>query len=315
MKGISHFAAGVAAASCFPGAVEAGAAGNPLYFVLGGFAGLLPDTMDFKFYRYFYKHDIEVVPDPKKFDARMVAEAIALAAKKASMEGRPVRIKLSTVRLGADLWRQYEVRFDPRQDKVIVTPGPVVGTSGQPAREQDEEKRKPASAALECSIKLDYEAATLIDAFDGPMFMMEPLAGNKVVIRFIPWHREWSHSLVMAFVLCLVSWLVFGPLAGVICFAAYAAHVALDQLGFMGSNLFFPFSKDRFRGMRKIHSAEPFPNLAAVWLSCLLIFWNLYRVSPAAGDWLNPVKLLVYGFALPALGIALLRRLLARPQE
>jgi len=37
-----------------------------LYFLLGGIFGLLPDTLDFKFYRFFIKHDIEVAPDPLK---------------------------------------------------------------------------------------------------------------------------------------------------------------------------------------------------------------------------------------------------------
>ena len=52
MKGITHFTIGVAAASCVPVAVETAASGNPLYFILGGIFGLLPDTIDFKLYRY-----------------------------------------------------------------------------------------------------------------------------------------------------------------------------------------------------------------------------------------------------------------------
>jgi membrane-bound metal-dependent hydrolase YbcI (DUF457 family) len=315
MKGISHFAVGVAAASCFPATVEAGAAGNPLYFILGGLAGLLPDTMDFKFYRFFHRHDIEVVPDPKKFEARIVADALALAVNKAATEGRAIRIKLATVRLGADLWRQYEVRFDTRRNEVRVTPGPVVGTSGQPLDHESAEKAKPAIAGLPCPIKLEYEAVTTIDAFDGPMYAMEPVAKDKVMIRFIPWHRRWSHSLVIALLFSLISWLALGPLAGMVFFAAYAMHVALDQLGFMGSNLFFPFTRERTNGLKKVRSTDPLPNLSAVWTSCLVIFWNLYRASPLSYDWLNPVKLLVYGFALPALAILLIRRVLTRPRE
>ena len=63
MKGIAHFSLGIAAASCFPAAVQAGAEGNPLYFILGGIFGLLPDTLDFKFYRFIYSHDVEITPD------------------------------------------------------------------------------------------------------------------------------------------------------------------------------------------------------------------------------------------------------------
>ncbi len=79
MKGIVHFVAGVAVASCFPFAVEAGANGNPLYFVLGGCFGLLPDTIDFKFSKFFYKHNIEIAPDPNNLDAEIIADAIATA--------------------------------------------------------------------------------------------------------------------------------------------------------------------------------------------------------------------------------------------
>ena len=62
MKGISHFLAGVAAATFVPGVVESAAQGSYL-IVLGGFFGLLPDTLDFKFARYF-EHHVNIDPDP-----------------------------------------------------------------------------------------------------------------------------------------------------------------------------------------------------------------------------------------------------------
>ena len=71
MKGITHFAAGVAVASCFPQAVQAGTEGSPLYFILGGAAGLIADTLDFKFFRFVYRHDLEVIPDPLRPDPQM----------------------------------------------------------------------------------------------------------------------------------------------------------------------------------------------------------------------------------------------------
>ena len=48
MKGIAHFISGVAAASFFPWSVQAAVEGNPMYFILGGAFGILPDTLDFK---------------------------------------------------------------------------------------------------------------------------------------------------------------------------------------------------------------------------------------------------------------------------
>ena len=106
MKGFTHFTAGLAAASFFPGAVTAAASGNPLYFILGGAFGILPDTLDFKFYRFFVKHDMEVIPDPNRADPQMIADAVAYAVNRAALTGKPVRIRLNTIPCGADCWRQ-----------------------------------------------------------------------------------------------------------------------------------------------------------------------------------------------------------------
>jgi hypothetical protein len=54
MKGISHFITGVALATFFPEVAQAGAHGS-LLPMLGGIGGILPDTLDFKFARYFEK--------------------------------------------------------------------------------------------------------------------------------------------------------------------------------------------------------------------------------------------------------------------
>ena len=51
MKGIAHFITGVALATFFPEVVQSGAQGS-LLPMLGGIAGILPDTLDFKFARY-----------------------------------------------------------------------------------------------------------------------------------------------------------------------------------------------------------------------------------------------------------------------
>jgi len=64
MKGITHFAVGRCRGFLFPRSRARGAEGNPLYFVLGGVFGLLPDTLDFRFGRFLCRHDVEVAPDP-----------------------------------------------------------------------------------------------------------------------------------------------------------------------------------------------------------------------------------------------------------
>jgi len=315
MKGIVHFMTGVAAASCFPEAVRAGAEGNPLYFVLGGLFGLLPDTLDFKFSRFFYRHDIQVVPDPNRPDPRMIADAVAEAVNRAHETGKPVEIKLNTVRLGADEWQQYEVKFDVLKKLVTVTYGPVVDTSSNPLRRKRPRQAEgsSASASLSCDVKLDYMATTTIDSFEGPMFRVVPLKGGRVTPIFIPWHRRWSHSLITCLLLALGGAVVWGPLAGLVILVAVLAHILVDQLGFMGSALLYPFLPRRNEGLKLVHSSEGLANFGVVWFCSLLVFWNLYLQTPRQLVSLSVVKLFLYGGVAPFVIGYFLRRLCKRP--
>ena len=312
MKGLTHFMTGLAAASFLPQAVLAAAGGNPLYFILGGAFGILPDTIDFKVRRFFARHDMEVIPDPEKPDPKMIAQAVAYAVNRAHLEGKPVNIKLDTVQLGADTWQQYSVRFDVAGQRVVVEYGPVVNTGqtpiGPPAR------RAPrGEAPLVCPMALEYEATNTIDIFDGPLFRMTPLPDGRVTPVFIPWHREWSHSLAAAALCAAAGGALFGWLAGVVILAAFCAHILADQLGFMGSNLLFPFRHVRATGLGMMHSGEGLPNLVTVWLSCLLIFWNLYRVAPPESvAQLNLPQLLLYAGVIPIGICVLIARTLGR---
>lgn len=305
MKGIAHFAAGVAAASCFPQAVAAGAAGNPLYFVLGGVFGLLPDTLDFKLWRFLYRHDAEVVPDPLAPDPRTIADAVAGAVGRAAETGRPFRLKLATIRLGADAWQRYELVFDVPGRRVGVRYGPVVDTGGNPLRAAG--RRLEAWAPLCREVELDYEARTVVDIFDGPLFRMTPAPGGKVRPQFIPWHRQWSHSLTAGALFALAAWVAWNGTAAAIVAAAHAAHVALDQLGFMGSNLLFPLTRSRTPGLRLAHSGKAAVNFAAVWLSGAVVLLNLWRAAPGPGAELNPIRFAVYA-AAPLLAALMLAR-------
>jgi len=103
MKGIAHFITGVAIATFFPEVVRQAAEGS-LLPVLGGIAGILPDTLDFKFARYFERYDLEIDPGPQP-DARDIAERVVGAMRQAYETGRPQNVALHTIRLGADLWR------------------------------------------------------------------------------------------------------------------------------------------------------------------------------------------------------------------
>jgi len=312
MKGIAHFSVGVAMASCFEAAVMAGAAGNPLYFILGGIFGLLPDTLDFKFYKFFYRYDCQITPDPDNPDPRVIAEGLAHVINSSFVDGKSLKIKLNTMRMGADLWRQYKIKFDIPGRKVRVSIGPVVRTD-QSVAEKHHAGPMEASAPLVCGVKPDYEVETTVDILDGPSFMMIPTGDGRVSPVFIPWHREWSHSFVLAFLFGLAGAVVWDVLAGLIIFLSYAAHVFLDQLGFLGSNLLFPLRPgSRTSGMKLLHSGDMLPNFATVWLSCLVIFWNLYRGQPWQMETMNPLKLLFYGVMIPFLLFKLLRQLIKR---
>ncbi len=312
MKGITHFTVGVAVASFFPESINAAVAGNPLYFLLGGFFGLLPDTVDFKFWRFFYRHDICVVPDPSNPSPGDIAEALAYAVDRAASSGKPVRIKLETIRLASDLWQQYTIRFDVKKRKVVVTYGPAVDTGGNivtetPARMsrngpvaiEDRKWRKSGESHFRDSVRIEYQPEISVDIFDGPLFEMCPDAGGKVAVGFIPWHRYWSHSFVVAFLLAGVVAAVFNLTAAIISFGAIAAHIVVDQLGFMGSSLWFPIHKKRIPGAAKLHAAAPIANFAVVWLCCLLIFWNLAYERFGAANVFSLPKLFFRGIVAP----------------
>lgn len=312
MKGIAHFATGVALASFFPEAVRAAANGNPLHFVLGGVCGLLPDTLDFKFWRYCYRHDIEVIPDPLRPDPQVVADAVAGAVNLARSGGKPVRIKLNTVKLGADAWQQYSVRFRPAERRTEVEFGPVVDTGQQPLRAPP--RVKSASASVAADMRVDYELDINVDIFDGPTFEMRPCGDGRVEVVFLPWHRQWTHSLVVGAAVGLAAGLIWGVTAGVVSAAAWAAHVLEDQLGHMGSALWFPFVSRRSRGAGLMHAVEPLPNLAVVWACCVVMFWNLWRQGAHAATAPGLVPWLLAA-SVPLVAAVFWRRFRARHQD
>ncbi len=306
MKGISHFAIGVATASCFPAAITAAENGNPLYFILGGAFGLLPDTIDFKLYRFFYRHHAEVTPDPLNPDPQQIADAIVEAIEHAAADGKPFRIRLNTIRLGADLWQRYTLKFNLIDKCVEVEIGPKVDTGGTPV-ESMPQNPATAKSVLNTVIKLDYTATTNIDIFEGPIFQMTPGKDGCIVPQFIPWHRQWSHSFLVGIMFAMPVWMIWDALAAFTVIAAYSAHVAVDQFGYMGSSLFWPLTRRRTQGMKLQHSSEAFPNFSAVWLSCLLIFWNLARSIPPSTVTINPNTITIWAAIIPFIAIKIIR--------
>lgn len=309
MKGISHFITGVASASFFPWSVQAAVDGNPLYFIIGGAFGLLPDTLDFKLYRFFYKHDLYVDPDPAAPDPQAIADQLADALATAYHEKREFRMKLNTIKLSADMWRQYEVRFDDQAKEVVVRFGPAVNTGQVPAPGSEYEDLPVGRAPITVPFHHTYDAVTTIDIFDGPSFAAEPDKNGVVNLYFLPWHRTWSHSLLTGCAFGILGALLWGWQAGIIIPVAFAAHVLEDQYGHMGSNLFWPITRKRFQGLGRMHAGDAIPNFLCVWLCCLLIFWNCYRVMETPLREFTLGEVLLYAGVIPIGLFGLLHRL------
>ena len=280
MKGISHFLAGIAAATFVPGVVESAAQGSYL-IVLGGFFGLLPDTLDFKFARYF-EHHVNIDPDPGNLDPHLIAGAVAAEIDRAAETNRPIRVQLHNIPLGPNRWRQYRIHFDSERSEVVVGIGPIVNSALAPL---DESGQGVSLVKTTARIDYTYEGDLTTDYFNGPSFAFVPGQADSsrpttVRVQFLPWHRAWSHSFTLAAVLGLMTGILFGSLqAGLVAFLGMSAHIVEDQLGYLGSNLFWPITQGRSAGARLLHSGDAIPNFLAVWTALVLILFNLDRFT------------------------------------
>jgi membrane-bound metal-dependent hydrolase YbcI (DUF457 family) len=282
MKGIAHFVTGVAVATFFPEVVHGAAQQLTFGPALGGLAGLLPDTLDFKFVRYFQRLDAEI--DPAKLttedghpDPQAIAERIAAAMDGAYERKERVQIQLHTLKLSADLWRQYTVTFDLDQNSIVVQIGPVVTTGQRPIAGSEIPGLVSGQAQVQAPIVHTYDGETVIDIFSGPSLAFQR-AGDAVEVTFLPWHRAWTHSLLLVILLGLAGFLI-GPAYGLVMALAALAHIVEDQMGFMGSNFLFPLTKGRTMGWRLFRSGNAVPNFLTVWVSLAVILLNLDRFS------------------------------------
>ncbi len=296
MKGIVHFVSGVAAASFMPAAVKSAESGS-LVLALAGACALLPDTLDFKFARYLENFDEEIAPTETNFDAQAIAGRIAAAMQAAFETDQPKTVQLHTLRLGSDLWRQYTVRFSPETNEVIVCTGPVVNTAQLPYPDSERPSAAKGTATVGAPMVHTYDTEIKIDVLSGPCFRFER-RGGEVHVTFLPWHRRWTHSPALAAFLGLAGGLLLGPVFGGAIGLGMAVHVLQDQLGFMGSNLLWPFTRQRTQGLRLIRSGDPLPNFLTVWAAIALILFNLDRFS--AVPRLHAGSYLLLAVALPA---------------
>jgi membrane-bound metal-dependent hydrolase YbcI (DUF457 family) len=137
-----------------------------------------------------------------------------------------------------------------------------------------------------------YDEEVKVDIFSGPSFKFER-RGDQLTIHFLEWHRRWSHSLTLAAALglgaggiaALLEFLAQGGntrtslYVGLVVALGLLGHILEDQLGFMGSNLWYPLTRDRTSGLRLLRSGDAIPNFLTVWSALMLILFNLDRFS------------------------------------
>jgi membrane-bound metal-dependent hydrolase YbcI (DUF457 family) len=309
MKGITHFTTGLALATFFPEVVELAAEGS-LLPVLGGVGALLPDTFDFKFYRFFQRYDLEIDPGPDPHPQE-VAETLVEAMREAYETGRSRHVMAHTVQLGADLWRRYELRFDVDAGEVVVRAGPLVSTAGLPYAGTEPAGALEARVAVGVPLVDTYGEPYVVDAFSGPSFRFQR-RGEALEVRFLDWHRSWSHSFLMAAALGGLVALSLGRRAGLVFGLGFAAHVVEDQLGYLGSNLGWPLARQRVAGLGVAHSGEAIPNFLLVWSSLVVLLLNLDRFSSQPRLPAFPYLALTLGLPWLLLGGLYLRQRAAR---
>ena len=318
MKGFTHFISGMAVASFFPQAVHMAAQESSFILCLGGLFGILPDTLDFKLAKYFYKSDFEVKPDPNKLDAREIANGVAQAVNKAIETGKGT-VQLHTMQIASNRWRSYLLRFDTKTSEICVDIGPEVDTGQIPfdGTELTDPEKAHARVKVNCEFYQQFDKVSNIAIMTGPCFEFAKREDGKMEIVFLPWHRQWSHSftlgMLIAFLVGLVTYFTIpeGPhpelytiprwmLYPLIILFGSMVHIIEDSTGFMGNNLFYPFTKGRTNGLGFMSASEGIPNFFFVWTSVICILFNLDRFTPTGNPAIsNQVAFWLWFYILP----------------
>ena len=299
MKGLTHFMFGVCVATFFPLVVpsvyDADLVMLSLLIPIGGFFGYLPDFLDFKLSRYLEREDFSVNPGYHELDPWRVAKTVAESIDKAYEGERSTKIKLNTIKMPNGMWRRYSILFKLKEREVHVRIGPLITTGLEILYGTQPEPERVAVVKFKRKLYYSYEDVTNVDIWDGPTFEFRR-EGDTIFADFIQWHRRWSHSLTLGLIFGFLITLIAGflySLSGVllsdleiltvmgIIIGGVWGHVLVDQLGWLGSNLWWPITGKRKTGMGLTRSMDSLANFITTYILTLLIVWNLNRFAPS----------------------------------
>ncbi len=247
-----------------------------------------------------------------------IANTIKRAIEEAYHEGERI-VKIHNIRLPGDVYRRFMIHLDPPKREVRVEMGPIVTPGGVSIGGDVPEYRKYGVAKVDVPFIKTYPKPTRIDSFSGPeiAFRRAEFKGKTVVKdRFLPWHHGFSHSMTMGVIIGLVVFAFFKLIgyehATALALASMIGqwlHVFEDQLGFMGSNLFPPLTKDVIPGFKLGESGSGLTNFSTAWLMIAMMIWNFNRFTDPRPIPISDAKLLLYLIwpSIIGFGIAIVR--------
>jgi len=330
MKGLTHFMTGVCIATFFPLVVTAAYTQDLIMLTLlipiGGLFGYLPDFLDFKLSRYLEREDFSTNPGYHELDPWRVAQTIVDSINKAYESDKAIKLKLNTIKMPNGLWRRYSVLFKLKEREVHVRIGPLITTGLEVLYGTEPEQEKVAVVKFKPKLYYSYEDVTNVDIWDGPTFQFRR-EGDTIFADFIQWHRRWSHSLTIgvffAFFIALAAGYLYSingvllsdlevlTIIGIILGGVWG-HVIVDQLGWLGSNLFWPITGKRKTGMGLTRSMDSLANFITTYILTLLIIWNLNRFAPTPvfpwNDFEFFMMFLVLPIAVTVAGVTVYRK-------
>lgn len=249
MRSSTHVAAGLAVAALFPAAVAEAAQGVPRLVLLAVTCSLLPDLLE-RMRRRLAVCDGQIVCDPLRPDAAMLAEGISRAAYRALETGRRFRLRLLPLpgRPG-QAQEQPWVRLDAQARRIEAG----WGTENQ------------AQAVLPPIVSC-WPNRLVVDGREGLLLEFRPGRDWRAPLHVGGWRRGWPHGLPFAALVVLAAGVFGGRVAAGVGAAALLSHLALDQGGMLGIEAWAPLRENRFPvGWRWWNGMEAEANASVAW--------------------------------------------------